>query len=460
MVTRTSENGRKQYPSFNDNAQENLLSQLWGLSWQAMVAQVLYVLGVVIDLVYIAKLGPASAAGAGTGGIVVTIVAGGVIGLGTGVRAIIARRIGANDVEGAAHTAEQAVLVGAVYGVVIGTMLFLLAVPVMGLFGFEIDVLHEGADYLQMWAIAAIPLSLFTVNSSIMQASGNTSSPMKILILTRALQVVLDPILIFGLWVIPALGVRGAAFTGIITTSLSFLLSSIIIAKKQYVRVTLRHFLPNLSMVWRIVKVGAPASIMGVQRALSNLVLTSFMVPFGTIAVASHVLIQRVDMVIFALTQGLGIASGVLVGHYIGARQLDKAGRCGWLAVWMSTGITIVCLLPMILWPEIIVRIFTSDPNLIVMASVFLRIAAVGFLFQAFIVVLQYTISGAGDTIVAMILTLVITWVIQMPAAYVVTRIGNLAMYGVRWAIVSSLFFGAFIFIVYFGSGRWKTKRV
>lgn len=459
MVSKASGDARQQYNA-KESSQKYLLSRLWSLSWQVMMTQVLYVLGSVIDLVYIAKLGPAPTAGAGIGGVVVTIVAGGVTGLGVGVRAIIARSIGASDVEGAAHAAEQAILVGAMYGVVIGALLFLLAVPVMGLFGVETDVLREGAAYMQIWAIAIIPLSLYTINFSIMQASGDTASPMKILILTRVLHLVIDPFLIFGLWVIPPLGVRGAALTSIITVSLSFLLTSIIVARKQYVRLALRHFLPNLSMVWRIIKVGAPASMMAIQRSFSNLVLTSFMVPFGTIAVASHVLIQRVDMVIIALTMGVGIASGVLVGHYIGARQIDKTGKIGWLAVGMGAVIMLVCSLPMVLWPETVVRIFTSEPSQVAMASVFLRIAAIGFLFQAFFTVLQYTLSGSGDTMAAMVLTIVITWVIQMPAAYVVTRIGNLAVYGVRWAMVGSVVFGAVIFIVYFASGRWKTKRV
>ena len=446
--------------SRRDWTQGSLVRNLWNLSWPAMVTQVLYVFGLVVDLVFIAKLGPAPTAGAGIGGMVVIIVVAGLSGLGTGVRAIIARRYGAGDAAGAAHAAEQSILVSIGYGVIIGAALFSLASPVMSLFGVAAAVAHEGAAYLQIWGIAAIPLSIYTMNFSIMQASGDTASPMKIMILVRALHLVVDPFLIFGLWIFPRLEVRGAALTSVITLSLALVLTSVIVAKKQYVRSTLSRFRPNLGMLWRITKVGFPASIMGVQRSFSNLVLTSFMVPFGTAAVASHLVIQRVDMVLTMVTTGLGIASGVLAAHYLGARQLDKAGKSGWLAVGMGTSIMLICSMPLLLWPEIVVHIFTSDPSLVAMASAFLRIAAVGYMCQSFSAVLQGTISGTGDTVATMVLTLAMTWAIQIPAAYAMSRMGYLSVYGVRWAMVASLVFGGIIFIVYYWRGKWKTRKV
>ena len=126
----------------------------------------------------------------------------------------------------------------------------------------------------------------------------------------------------------------------------------------------------------------------------------------------------------------------------------------------MGMGIMLICSSPLILWPEMVVRILTNEPSVVSLAGVFLRIAAAGYLFQAFSGVLQGTISGAGDTMAAMVLTIVMTWVIQMPAAYAMSRIGDLAVYGVRWAMVASLVFGAVFFIVYYGTGKWKTRIV
>ena len=103
---------------------------------------------------------------------------------------------------------------------------------------------------------------------------------------------------------------------------------------------------------------------MGVQRSLSNLILALFMVPFGTAAVAAHSLIQRMDLLLMMITAGLGIGSGILIGQYLGANQPDKAQRSGWLALGLGSVIMLVCSSALLIWPERIVGLFTSDPDL------------------------------------------------------------------------------------------------
>jgi putative MATE family efflux protein len=444
-----------------DWTQGSIIRSLWSLSWPAIITQILFVLGVVIDMVFVARLGAAPTAGVGIAGVVVTVVVAGVMGLATGVRAMVARFVGAGDIEKAQHAAQQALLVSAIYGGVFTIIGFFLSRPIMGLFGAQPEVITQGANYLRIWALAWIPLSLYTMNFSIMQASGDTVSPMRIIVLTRVLHVLLDPPLIFGWWIFPRLGVGGAALTSVITLSLAMVLTLVVLSSgRSRLRLTLRRFRVDLDAVRRLSRIGAPASIMGVQRSLSNLVLAWFMVPFGTAAVAAHSLIQRMDLVLMMITTGLGIGSGILIGQYLGANQPEKAQRSGWLALGLGSVIMLVCSSALLIWPERIVGLFTSDPDLVELAGVFLRIAAAGYLIQSFSGVLQGAVSGAGDTMAAMIFSLAMTWAVQLPISFLMTRSAEFGVYGVRWAMVASLVFGALVFVVYFATGRWKHKRV
>jgi len=208
------------------------------------------------------------------------------------------------------------------------------------------------------------------------------------------------------------------------------------------------------------VKIGLPASIMGIQSNLGQFVLMWFMVPFGTLAVAAHTLCQRVEMVLFMPGVGFGLAAGVLAGQNLGAHQPQRAERSGWLAAGFAEGITVTCSVAILLWAERIVGIFSTEPGLIEVASTFLRIATSGYLVLGAIIVFMQCLSGIGDTLPPMLFALLIVWGVQLPLAYLLPRVTDLGIYGVRWAMVAGILVGAVAYTIYFRLGRWKRKSV
>ena len=152
MAGQPSASAGKRTASPRDWTQGSIVRSLWSLSWPAIITQILFVLGVVIDIVFVARLGAAPTAGVGIAGVVVTVVVAGIMGLGTGVRAMVARFVGAGDIEKAQHAAQQALLVSAIYGGVFAVIGFFLARPIMGLFGAQPEVVTQGANYLRIWA--------------------------------------------------------------------------------------------------------------------------------------------------------------------------------------------------------------------------------------------------------------------------------------------------------------------
>jgi Na+-driven multidrug efflux pump len=183
-------------------------------------------------------------------------------------------------------------------------------------------------------------------------------------------------------------------------------------------------------------------------------------VPFGTLAVAAHSVVGRVDMLIFMPGIALGAGAGVLVGQNLGAGRVERAQSSAWLAVWFVQLFLAIFSAILLLWAEHIIGVFTKEADLIRLGSLFLRIAAAGYLVLAFVVVLQSCIAGSGDTVPNMIISIVMVWVVQLPLAYILPRTTELDVLGIRWAAVVSTVVGAVVYLLYFSLGRWKTKKI
>jgi Na+-driven multidrug efflux pump len=209
-----------------------------------------------------------------------------------------------------------------------------------------------------------------------------------------------------------------------------------------------------------MIRVGLPASVMGMQANLGQFILMSVVAPFGTLAVAAHSLNQRIENIIFMPSWGLGVAAGVLVGQNLGAKEPARAQKTGWLAAGMVEGFILLCSAAILIWAEVFVRIFSSDPGVVSIGATFLRIATAGYMVMGLAVVLQQCISGSGDTMPPMLVSISTMWLIQLPLAYFLSRFTGLEVYGVRWAIVGGMVAGAIAYTLYFRFGRWKRKVV
>ncbi len=397
----------------------SIFRNLLSLAWPMIVTESFFVVGPTADMIFVGRLGAASIAGVGVAGIVVMVLMSARWGLNTGTRAMVARFVGAGDPKAANHVAQQAFVVSGIYAVVVGAIGFFFAEPILSLLGLEADVVAEGAAYMRVQFAAAAVMSFWMISEAIMQASGDAVAPMKIAVGTRVVHVVLDPFFIFGWWIFPRLGVSGAAMANVVGYSLGMALGLwVLLTGRSRLWLSFRSFRLDLNIIWRIVKIGIPASVMGVQRSLGNLVLVRFIVPFGTLAVAAHSLCQRIEMILHVQASGLGMAAGVLVGQNLGARQPGRADRSGWQALGLGEGYEFICSLMILLWAEGIIHIFSSDPGLVKIGSTFLRIAAAGYLAMGFEAVLQQCISVAGDTVPPMVVSLATVWLLQLPSAF------------------------------------------
>jgi len=439
----------------------SIIGNLLSLSWPVIVTASLNMLGPTVDMIWVGKLGAASIAGVGAGGMAVMLVDSMKMGLVTGVRAMIARFIGAGDEQNAHEVARQAFVISAAYGIMVAIVGIALAEPILILLGLKADVVAQGAAYMRIMFLGRLAMAFRMLAETIMQASGDTMTPMKVMIYFRIFHVVLCPFLVFGWWLFPRMGVTGAATTNVISESLGTALGLwFLLSGRTRLRLIFRGFRFNLNLIWRMVKIGIPASIMTIERTFAQLVLMWFMVPFGTQAVAAHTLGQRVEMVVFMPSMGFGTAAGVLAGQNLGARQPGRAEKGGWLAASIVEGFMVACALAVLLKAEGVIHVFSSEPGLVELASTFLRIAAVSYLVMGINAVFSHCISGAGDTLPPMLVGLLNMYAVQVPLAFFLPQATNLGVYGVRWAMVAGTAVSSVVYVIYFRLGRWKRKRV
>jgi putative MATE family efflux protein len=447
--------------SSRDWTKGSILRNLWELSWPMMITQTVTTLGPVIDMVWVGKLGSASIAGVGISAMVVQLMNATRQGLQVGTRATVSRSIGAHDEAGANNAAQQTLVVTVVFALIIALIGIFLSRQILMLMGLQPDVVDEGVAYLRIQLIGMMTMSFQMMTQSIMQASGDSVRPMWISIGAKLFHIAICPFLIFGWWIFPRMGVGGAGLAGVLDGGVAAILGMwLLYGGRTRLKLTLRNFRFDGPMIWRIIKIGIPATLNGTERNMSTLLVTWFVVPFGTLAVAAHALMQRIDQLVHMPATGLGQGAGVLAGQNLGAKQPDRAEKTGWLAAGLFTGVMTFLSILILIWPQYVIRLFNSEPDLVALGSAFLRIQTLSYFFFGYAQVLQQCINGVGDTVVPLIITMTSMWVIQMPGAFILPRVTNLGVYGVRWAVSFSIAVRAGLYAAYFKLGRWKRRQV
>jgi len=439
----------------------SITRNLLAISWPMIVSSLLMHLGPIVDMIWVGRLGAASVAGVGVASIAVQVAGSVRMGLQTGTRALVARCVGAGDKEGANHVAQQTFVVTVAFAILMAVIGIFFAESILRALRVQGDVVTTGAQYMRVQLVGMVAMSFTMMNQSIMQASGDSLTPMKIDLVYRILHLILCPFLVFGWWIFPRLGVSGAALSSVITQGIGGSLGLwILYSGGTRLRLTLRNFHLDWKTIWRIVRIGIPASATGMQRNLGQLVLVGFVIPFGTFAVAAHTLTQRIDGFLHMPASGLGQGAGVLAGQNLGAGQPQRAEKTGWIAVILFTSFMTISAIVVWFWAEKVVAIFNNEPEVMGITATFLRINIIAYMAFGLEMVLMNCLNNIGETVIPLVAEVSTIWVLQMPLAYFLPGMTHLGVYAVRLSVVISDFIRAIVYAFYFRSRRWQRKRI
>lgn len=415
----------------------------------------------VVDIAFVSRLGTNAIAAVGLTEALITVLYAVAIGLGMGVTATVSRRIGEKSAEAAAVAAGQAIWIGAVLALVVGYAGVHFADDLLRMIGASEVVIAEGRGFTAMLlGGSASILYLFLLNAAF-RGAGDAPIALRSLALANAMNIALDPCLIFGLGPFPELGVTGAAVATTIGRGVGVVyLLYCLFGDNGRLKLHLRHCVIVPKVILRMIEI----SIGGVGQFLiataSWIAIMRIVALYGSAPIAAYTIALR--LIEFALLPawGLGNACATLVGQNLGARQPERAETsvwqgCRYNAAFLSTvGLVFVLSAPQI------VGLFSSEPEVIRYGTSCLRVLGVGYPMYSVGMTIIQAINGAGDTYTPSLLNFVCFWLLQIPLAYWLAGQMQFGPTGVFVSIVVSESVLTVLGVLVFRRGKWKTQRV
>lgn len=415
----------------------------------------------VVDIFFVGRLGADAVATVGLTESMLTLVYALAMGFAMGTSAIVARRIGEQDADGAARTAVQALLMALAGSLVLGALGVWLAPDLLRLMGASPSVIGTGLGYTRVMLGGEASIIVLFVANAIFRGAGDAAIAMRVLMLANGINVVLAPCLIFGLGPFPELGVTGAAIATTIGRSIGALFAvSRLFRAGGRVAVSRRHLVLDPALMRSIFSVSGAAVFQSLIGTASWIGLVRIVAMYGSTAVAGYTIAIRV--VIFALLPAWGVsnAGATMVGQSLGAKNPARAEQAVWMAARYNAYVLGLIGLVFLLVPQLIVGIFTSDPAVLEVGTTALRVISAGFVFYAFGMVLTAAFNGAGDTWTPTWINLGVFWALEIPLAWALARGLGWGPAGVFTAVVVAFSVLAVVSAVLFRRGGWKTRQV
>tara|TARA_R110002020_G_scaffold114593_2_gene263410 strand:- start:24467 stop:25873 length:1407 start_codon:yes stop_codon:yes gene_type:complete len=414
-----------------------------------------------VDIMYVSRVSVNAVATIGLTESVITLVYAVAIGLSMAATAVVARRVGAKDIIGASQAAVQVIMLGSLVSVIIGIIGTLYAKDILALMGAEPDLIAEGYGYTQILLGGNITVVLLFLINAVFRGAGNASVAMWTLILSNGLNIILDPMFIFGFGPIPAYGVAGAAIATNIGRGTAVLFQlGILFFGYSKIKIGLRDMVLRIGVMWNLIKI----SLGGIGQFLigtsSWVFLMRIMSEFGSEVLAGYTIAIRVMMFTLMPAWGMSNAAATLVGQNLGAERPDRAERSVWVTgKYNAYFMGLVSVVYLLFAPEII-KLFSTAEEVVRNGSLCLRIIAAGYIFYGYGMVVIQSFNGAGDTRTPTYINFVCFWLFQLPFAYLVAITFKAGPVGVFVAITMAEVLIAVIGMVLFKRGKWKLVKV
>ena len=424
------------------------------LAAPAVGAALLQLVFLLIDTFWVGRiLGPAALAAVSTAGFAVWMLTalGGMIGV--GLTAVAARRHGEGAHGLAAVAAGTTLVLGMLGGACVAAAGWAGLPLLFAVMGTPPDVSELGRLYLGTYLIGTPLIFGYFAAEATFRAAGDTRTPLVLLSVSVVVNLVLDPLLIVGAGPLPAFGISGAAIAAVATRSLTLLAGLVFLVRRRLVRAAVWHWPSALS----VVRVGAPTAATGVIFSLVYIGLTRVTTRFGTPALAALGVGHKLEGFAFMAATGFALAAAAVVGQNLGAGRPDRARRAGWLTTGYAAVAGGVAAAGFLAFPEPLVGVFTSSPEVVSDGASYLRIIAVSQIAMALELVLEGAMGGAGFTVQPMLWSVTLTAARIPLAAWLA---GAFGLAGVWWAISLTALGRGLAMALLWRRERWRTARV
>ncbi len=431
------------------------------LAMPIVLAQFLQTIYNVVDTFWVGRLGADAVAAITLSFPIIIVLLSLAGGLTIGGTALVAQYTGARQPEKAGEVAAQSLLAILVVSVVLGVVGVALAGPLLRLVGATDSVLPMAKTYLVIFMSGVGFVFLSFAYSSILRGVGDTMTPLKLRAVATAINIILDPILIFGWLGFPAMGIAGAALATVIALGIEGIWGLLIMLRGiEGLRVRKESFRPNWPVIKEIFRIGSPAALEMTAGTMGLSLLTAIVALAGMHAVAAFGIGMRVQSLVLLPAFGAGMAATTLVGQNLGAGKPERAERTAWVATAATAGAMMVFGLIGLAFPRFFIGIFNDHPDVLHYGAAYMQIAGPAFGLIGVRIILSSAFRGAGDTLPAMVLSIVLVLALEVPLAYLFSQTLGWGPNGIWWGTLIAATVGAVWASLWFRRGKWKTKAV
>ncbi len=415
----------------------------------------------VVDVYWVASLGAPAVAAVGLTESVLSLMYAVAMGLSMAATAVVARRIGEKDPDGAAQSAVQAVAVAAAASVPFAVVGVVFAADLLRLMGADAETVVVGTGYMAWMLGGNAAIMLLFVCNAVFRGAGDAAIAMRVLWLANGINLVLDPALIFGWGPFPEMGVTGAAIATTVGRGLAVLVQVLVLLRgSQHLRVLRHHLRLHADVMGRILRTSAGGIAQFAIATSSWVFLVRIVATFGAESLAGYTIAIRIFLFTLLPAWGLANAAATLVGQNLGAGRPARAERSVWIAGTVTMALLGLVSVGYVLGAEALVRLFTDEAAVVAVGAQGLRVMALGYAIYAWSMVFPQAFNGAGDTLTPTWINLGCYWALQLPLAWALAVPAGLREDGVFWAVVAAETVAAVVGAVLFRRGRWKTMHV
>jgi putative MATE family efflux protein len=415
----------------------------------------------VVDVFFVGKLGVDAIATVGLTEAIIMIVYSICVGLSMGVTAMVSRRVGEKKHKDASDVAFQGILIGVFLAFIIGILGFIFAKDLLHLMGASDELISQGYGYTQVLIGGNVTIMLLFILNAVFSGAGDASIAMRALWISNGLNLILDPLFIFGIGPIEGLGVQGAAIATTIGRSVGVGYQLYILFNgRSVIKLIRTNMVFRFKIMQRLIKVSLGGMGQYLISTASWIFLVRIISYFGSDAVAGYTISIRIIIFTILPSWGISNAAATLVGQNLGASQPERAEKSVWKCAFYNMLFLFVISVVFFVFAEFLVGIFNAEGEVLRNGVIALRYICTGYLFFAYGMVVSQAFNGAGDTRTPTIVNFFSYWMLQIPLAYLLAMYTDFEIKGIYIAILAAEIFLAIVVVLIFRRGKWKLVKV
>ncbi len=415
----------------------------------------------VVDVFFVSRVSVNAVATVGLTESVLMIIYSMAVGMSMAATAIVARRVGEKKYKRAADAGFQAIILAVSVGALLGGFGFFFAEDILMLMGGEPDLIREGVGYTKVMYAGNVSILLLFLINAIFRGAGDASIAMRSLWIANGLNIILDPILIFGWGPIPAFGVMGAAIATTTGRSVGVLYQVYhLVNGSSVIKIGWNNFVMRAKTVIELIKVSGGGIGQFMIESMSWIFLVRVISEFGSEALAGYTIAFRIIVFTLLPSWGMANAAATLVGQNLGANFPDRAETSVWRIALYNTIFLVSIAVVFFVLSTPVLQLFSDEVQVQAIGKSALQIICFGYIFFAYGMVLGQAFNGAGDTYTPTVISLIVFWLIQIPVAYSLSIPLGFNENGVFISIAFAHSLYAIVAIVIFRRGKWKTVKV